>query len=140
MQAADGKTELSHIPDWFAWERACVKEELKNGAYRLQSKVEICVVADAKTVYTMGEGTLTHDKNGFVLTDENGDVVCAQTPLASYSVNVDYNWYEIGDIVSIGDKNKLFYCIFKDENVPVTKARFAAEELYKILQEQMKKN
>lgn len=137
MQALDGNTEFPHIPDWFSWERQCVKEELLNDEYRLQAKVDICLVVDSKAVYTLGEGTLTHDKNGFVLTDEQGDVVCTQAPLASHSVNVDYNWYEIGDIVSIGDRNKLYYCIFKEE-VPVTKARFGAEELYKMLRKKMR--
>lgn len=139
MQALEGETEFPHIPDWFAWERACVKEELLQDKYRLQADVEICLVADSKTVYTLGDGTLAHDKDGFVLTDANGNVVCKQAPLASYSVNVDYNWYEIGDIVSIGDKNKLFYCLFKDKNQPVTKARFGAEELYKLLRESLQK-
>lgn len=138
MQALEGETEFPHIPDWFNWERQCVKEELLKDEYRLQAKVDICLVVDSKAVYTLGEGTLTHDKDGFVLTDENGNIVCQQSPLASHSVNVDYNWYEIGDIVSIGDKNKLYYCLFK-ENVPVTKARFGAEELYKILRQKMRK-
>ncbi len=139
MQALEGETEFPHIPDWFDWERQCVRAELDNDEYRMQAHVEICLVADTKTVYNLGNGVLTHDKDGFKLVDDKGETVCTQAPLASYSVNVDYNWYEIGDIVSIGDKNKLYYCLFKDKDVPVTKARFGAEELYKRIREQMQK-
>ncbi len=138
MQALAGDTEFPHIPDWFRWQRECVKAELEKDEYRLQANVEICLVADAKTVYTLGDGVLTHTKDGFTLVNAHGETVCTQTPLASYSVNVDYNWYEIGDIVSIGDKNKLYYCLFKDKDVPVTKARFGAEELYKIVRQNLR--
>lgn len=28
MQAVEGETEISHIPDWYRWERECVKKEI----------------------------------------------------------------------------------------------------------------
>ena len=55
-----------------------------------------------------------------------------QKPLSSYSVCADYYWYEIGDVVCIGNLDALYFCFPKDEKVNVTKVRFAAEELYKI--------
>ena len=40
-------------------------------------------------------------------------------------------WYELGDVICIGNGEHLFYC-FPQGNVPVAKARLAAEELYKL--------
>ncbi len=137
LSATDGETEFSHIPSWYNWQRECVKQELSNGMYRLETDVNLIMLCGYKCLYQIGEGKLTHDENGFTLTDPNGKLIHQQAPLFSYSVNADYNWYEIGDVVSIGDKKRQFYCIPKS-NVSVTKVRFAAEELYKILKSKLK--
>lgn len=55
--------------------------------------------------------------------------------LASYGLYADYFWYEIGDMISIGDAKYQYYCFPKDQkNSSVAKARLATEELYKISQ------
>ncbi|MBQ3065888.1 MAG: hypothetical protein IJC98_06605, partial [Clostridia bacterium] len=56
-----------------------------------------------------------------------------QKPLSSYSLNADYYWYEIGDVISIGDVNGLYYCFPKGDGDIVAKTRLATEELYSIL-------
>ncbi len=137
LSATDGETEFTHIPDWYNWQRECVKQELLDKTYRLETDVEVIMLCGYKQLYKIGDGKLTHDENGFTLTDFSGNLIHKQAPLYSYSVNADYNWYEIGDIISIGDKKRQFYCIPKS-GVSVTKARFAAEELYKILKENLK--
>lgn len=131
LEADDGETRFPHIPDWYAWERACVREELESGTYRLETPVDIGMIIDYKALYTVGEGQLTHDENGFVLTGCNGALRYEQKPLASYGLNSDYFWYEIGDVIGIGNREALYYC-FPKTDVSVTKARLAAEELYKI--------
>lgn len=131
LEADDGETRFPHIPDWYAWERACVREELESGTYRLDTPVDIGMIIDYKALYTVGEGQLTHDENGFVLTGCNGALRYEQKPLASYGLNSDYFWYEIGDVIGIGNREALYYC-FPKTDVSVTKARLAAEELYKI--------
>jgi hypothetical protein len=55
-----------------------------------------------------------------------------QKTLSSYSVNSDYYWYEIGDMISIGGGKMLYYCFPKVTGDFVAKTRLAAEELYKI--------
>ena len=47
------------------------------------------------------------------------------------SVKSDYCWYEIGDIVSIGTNDFLYFCFPKEGDI-VAKTRLAAEELYKL--------
>ena len=131
MQATEGETEISHIPDWFEWERECVRREIEEGTYALETDVEIGMLVDHKKIYLVGDGHLSHNAEGFVLTGCDGKLEYIQKPRASYSINSDYYFYERGDIISIGSRDCLYYCFPKD-NTPVAKARLAAEELFKL--------
>ncbi len=131
LNAIHGETEFPHIPDWFAWQRECVKNELLNGEYELDLDVDIGIMIDFKAIYMVGEGRLIHNKDGFTLTGCDGKLEYTQSPLSSYGLYSDYYWYQINDVICIGDKKYLYYCFPKQKDV-VTKARFAAEELYKI--------
>ena len=123
---------FDHIPDWFAWERSCVRKELEDKTYSLDVPVHICMIVDNKAFYDVGDGRLTHSLSGFHLTGCDGKLDFLQKPLASYSVNSDYYFYEIGDMISIGDNDKLFYCFPPQDTDVVAKTRLAAEELYKM--------
>ncbi len=138
LEKVGGETEFSHIPDYYNWERECVKQELLKGEYKLETDVKIGVLKDYKALYMIGDGKVVHDENGFKLTSNDGLLNYTQSPLHSYSLNSDYFWYEIGDVISIGDKKELYYC-FPKTNVSVTKARLATEELYKIKQNELSK-
>lgn len=131
LNATSGESVFTHIPDWYNWERQEVLNELKCGKYKIDTDVRIHVWADFKAIYDVGEGRLIHDENGFKLTGCDGELEFSQSPLSSYGLYADYYWYSIGDVICIGDKDRLYYC-FPKENVPVAKARLAAEELYKI--------
>ena len=61
----------------------------------------------------------------------DGKLRYEQKPLFSHCLNSDFYWYEIGDVISIGDNEFTYFC-FPKENVSVTKARLATEELYKM--------
>lgn len=139
LKATEGETEFSHIPDWFAWQRDNVRQQLLNDTYRLDLDVNIGMLVDYKHLYMVGEGRLTHDRNGFVLDGCGGKLHYEQKPLKSYSLNADYYWYEIGDIISIGDKEALFYCFPKNGEDVVAKSRLAAEELYKLYKSKLLK-
>lgn len=131
LVSSDGDGFL-HVPDWFKWQREKVKEELTGGEYFYEGEVDILVSVDTKRLYSIGEGKLTHSKDGFHLVGCDGELDFTQKPLTSHSVYADLNWYEIGDMISVGDNEKLFYCFPKDKSTPVAKLRLAAEELYKI--------
>ena len=122
---------FTHIPDWYAWERQEVRKELEEGTYRLEKDVDIGILVNTKALYMVGEGKLIHDENGFRLTGCDGKLQYEQGPLACYSLNSDYYWYEIGDVICIGNHDALYYCFPKDGDV-VAKTRLAAEELYKL--------
>ena len=134
LKSATGKTTFSHIPDWYKWERACVREELENETYNLKTDVKISMMVDYKAIYNVGEGTLIHNNNGFTLTGCNNRLNYEHGPLSSYGLYADYYWYQISDVICIGNKDALYYC-FPKGNIPVAKARMATEELYKLTRE-----
>jgi len=129
LQAEDAA--FTHIPDWYAWQRQQVRKALEEGAYRLEKDVEIGILVNTKALYMVGEGKLIHDENGFRLTGCDGRLQYEQGPLACYSLYSDYYWYEIGDVICIGNHDALYYCFPKDGDV-VAKTRLAAEEMYKL--------
>ena len=139
LEAKDGESAFTHIPDWYAWERECVKKEILNDEYRLQVPVDICVLMDTKHVYRVGEGELTHTKDGFRLVGCDGKLEYKQGGLSSYSLYSDFYWYEIGDVICIGDSKMLYYCFPKCEGDFVAKTRLAAEEIYKIAKAKRKR-
>ena len=130
MQALTGQTEYPHIPDWYAWQRQQVRQSLEDGTYLLDTKVKIGMMVDYKAIYMVGEGRLTHSAEGFRLTGCDGKLDYQQGPLACYGLYSDYFWYEIGDVICIGNQDALYYCF--PEKADVAKARIAVEELYKM--------
>ena len=122
---------FSHIPDWYAWERECVRKEIEAGSYLLDTDVDIGIIVDFKSLYMVGSGRLRHDAKGFVLDGCDGKLHYTQSPKENYSLYSDYYWYEIGDVICIGKKDCQYYCFPKKKDV-VAKARIAAEELFKI--------
>ena len=134
LSANKGDTEYPHIPDWYKWQRACVRKELEDGTYLLDTDVDIAIQVNLDGVAMIGKGHLTHDLNGFHLTGADGKLDYKQSPVYSHTLYSDYYWYEIGDVIGIGDNEFSYFC-FPDKNVSVTKARLATEELYKIEKE-----
>ncbi len=131
LSAIEGETEYPHIPDWYTWQRQCVRKELEDGTYLLDTDVDIAIQVNLDGVYMIGAGHLTHDLGGFHLTGADGKLDYKQSAVASHTLYSDYYWYEIGDVIGIGNNEFSYFC-FPKSNVSVTKARLATEELYKI--------
>ena len=129
--AIEGETEFSHIPDWYLWQRECVRKEIEDGTYLLDTEVDISVQVNLDGVCDIGSGRLIHNADGFHLTGADGKLDYKQSAVFSHTLYSDYYWYEIGDVIGIGDNEFSYFCFPKD-NVSVTKARLATEELYKI--------
>ena len=131
LKALEGETEICHIPDYYRWEREQVRQEIENGIYKLDTDVDIVMQVDYKSFYRVGEGHLTHDNSGFTLTGCDGRLHYTQKPQVGYSLYCDYYWYEIDDVVCIGD-NEVHYFLFPKNKAPVAKVRLATEEMYKL--------
>ena len=129
----DGETKFDHIPTWYAWQREEIKKQLLAGEYNIDIPVDICCSRDTKKMYHVGEGRLTHNRDGFHLTGFDGALDYEQKPLASYSLCADFYFYELGDVVVLGNSQVLYYLFPKCEGDIVAKIRIAQEELYKII-------
>ena len=139
LKALTGETEYPHIPDWYTWQRDCVRKELEDGTYLLNTDVDIAVQVNLDGVCMIGEGHLTHNEGGFHLTNADGKLDYTQSPVASHTLYSDYYWYEIGDVIGIGDNEFSYFCFPKGQ-VSVTKVRLATEELYKIKKARRRKS
>ncbi len=139
LSCDNGETRFDHIPNWYRWQRKCVREEILRGEYEIDIPVDICMTVDTKHLYHIGEGRLKHNGEGFVLDGCDGELHYEQKAKQSYTVNSDFNWYELGDVVSVGNNEHLFYCFPKQKEDIVTKIRLAAEEIYKITSEKSNK-
>ena len=62
LKAENVEPKFDHIPDWYNWERECVRKELQKGTYNLETEVDIMMLVDTSCVYKVGSGTLTTRK------------------------------------------------------------------------------
>lgn len=131
LHAPNGK--FNHVPDWYSWERACVEKEIEEGTYQLHLPVDIYMMVDRKCIYQVGEGELIHNSDGFHLTGCDGKLDYFQKSELSYSLYADYYWYEIGDMICIGNQDTLYYCFPKVQGDYVAKTRLATEEIYRFM-------
>ncbi len=132
LSCENAEAVFTHIPEWYAWERACVRHELRSGTYGLRKDVDIYMLVDFKQIYHVGEGVLEHTDKGFTLDGCDGALHYEKSPESTYSLYADYYWYELSDMICIGDAEKLFYCFPKDKSDVVAKTRLATEELYRM--------
>jgi len=124
--------DFTHVPSWYKWEREEVRKEIINKTYSINCAVDIYMMVDKKAIYKVGEGNLIHNEKGFVLDGCDGKLHYEQKPKSSYSLYSDYYWYEIGDMICIGDMKVLYYCFPKNSSDIVAKARIATEEMFKL--------
>ena len=135
LSALDGKTEFSHIPDWFEWERTQVAEQIDRGEYSFSDEVEVYSLPRCKKFESLGKAKLTHDsENGFILEGfyRDQEYRIQRAPLQINSLHVEYDFPHIKplDCLDISTENDSFYCYPSQKNT-VTKLAFATEEIYK---------
>ena len=135
LETENNQQFFTHIPDWYQWQREEVRKEISQGTYLINTEVDIYMMVNTKAIYKVGEGTLIHNKEGFKLTGCNGQLNYSQKSRASYSLYSDYYWYELGDMICIGDMKTLYYCFPKNSGDIVAKARIATEEIFKMIKD-----
>ena len=142
LQANEGETEFSHVPDWFEWEREEVRKEVENGTYHFEDTVDIHSMPGCWSFEHLGEGKIIHDINeGFIIEGHyNGeDFRIQRTPLQINSLHVEYDFQHIKpiDCVDISTEKDSFYCFPTKQNV-ITKMAFATEEIYRFKYESVR--
>ena len=133
LEALDGETEFSHIPDWYEWERLNVRKEVQDGTYSFTCKARVDALPNASGYMDLGEAELTHDMNGFRLKGSyNGEDYEQEWPVrALYSCHIEYEYLgKYGDCVDLNTLTDTFYIYPKDCLFSVTKFALATEELY----------
>ena len=136
LSALSGKTEFSHVPDWFEWERTQVREQIQRGEYSFEDDVEIYSLPRCWKFEKLGEGKLTHSiEEGFVVEGfyRGEKYRVHRKPIETNSLHIEYDYCYIKpfDCVDISTEKDSFYCYPKKENV-VTKLAFATEEIYQM--------
>ena len=134
LKATEGVTEFDHIPDWFAWERQQVSDQIDRGEYSFTQEVEVYSLPRVWRYIPLGKATLTHDcASGWTLKghyrgeDYYINRQCAQTN--SLHVEYDFGPLKSRDFVDISTENDSFYCRITTPGM-ITKLSFATEELY----------
>ncbi len=150
LSATEGETEFSHIPDWTAWERQNVREEVRSGTYRFEDEVTVHTLPNAKRFYDQGKGKLVQTAAGTHLTctayGESVDLFWAGTELESVHIEYDYPFRKekykkniFGDCVDISTKDDSFWLHPVNKRDQLTKISFATEEIYFLACERVKK-
>jgi len=145
LTAEDGKTEFSHIPDWYEWERSNVRAEVEAGTYTSgELDVHVDSLPNAKGYVRLGNGKMVHDEKGFRVwgTDDQGMAFSMEIPAATqYSVHIEYEYLgKYGDCVDLNTLQDTWYVYPHGNDFAVTKMALATEELYqKIRREENKK-
>ena len=137
IEALNGETKFSHIPDWYEWERGNVRREVEDGRYSTgELPVRVDTLPNAKKFIPLGKGTMIHDMNGFTvkITDKDGDTheMIKNVP-SLYSCHIEYEYLgKFGDCVDLNTLKDTWY-IYPDPEkceFAVTKMALATEELY----------
>ncbi len=138
IKALDGKTEFTHIPDWYEWQRTEVRKQLDEKTYIFDDEVIVEALPNSKGYIKLGEGRLIHDLNGFRLTLHNDtfDIDLKKEPLSMYGCHIEYDYMGKGDCVDLSTMHDTFYIYPLNKKNVVTKLSLAVEELYKIKKEE----
>lgn len=141
LNALEGKTEFSHIPDWYEYQRQEVKKEIAQNCYVSSAPVKVEALPNAKGFIDWGKGFVKHDGNGYVLEfKEYGQQRKFEfPPIEMTSVHTEYDYRGKGECITLStlDNTYFLYPLIKEFNV--TKVQFATEELYEIAYQKKKR-
>lgn len=125
-------TEFSHIPDWYEFERAQVREEIARGEYSFTCEATVDALPNAKRYIRLGTATLSHSSAGFLLEGVfDGEPFKLEKPVPSmYSCHIEYDYFGKGDCVDLSTLDDTYYIYPHGKEFSVTKFALATEELY----------
>lgn len=133
LRAITGETEFSHIPDWYEWQRKNVRDEILRKEYSFKSAARVDALPNADGYIDLGEASLTHDLNGFVVEGEfEGEPYRMEKPVRSlYSCHIEYDYLgKFGDCIDLNTTADTLYIYPKGRDFSVTKIALATEEMY----------
>ena len=132
LSATEGETEFSHIPDWFKWQRANVREEVRSGTYHIEDEDRIDTMPNARGFIKQGNGHFVHTVEGMTISGNayGKPFTLVKTPLEQESVHIEYHYKYGGDVLDVAtiDENYWIYPLTKRDII--TKVSLATEEIY----------
>lgn len=136
LRALEGETEFDHIPDWFEWERAQVRQQIERGEYLYKDTVQVYAFPRCYRFIPLGKAKVRHDlENGFVLDGHyrGKDYHVHRPPKGMNSLHVEYDFHRLRkeNCFDISTEEDSFYC-FPTNPLVITKLAFATEEIYKL--------
>lgn len=136
LQAMEGETEFSHIPDWFEWEREQVRQQIQRGEYKYEDEVDIYSFPRCWRFIPLGRAKVCHDfENGFTIDGHyrGQDYHIHRPPKAMNSLHVEYDFHRFRkeNCFDISTETDSFYCYPTNPDI-ITKLAFATEEIYQM--------
>ena len=126
--------ETCFIPDWYEWQREQVKAEIDAHEYRLDCKVEVQALPNARNFIECGEGRLIHDEEGFRLTfddyEAGGEKTFTWHPSSCFSIHTEYDYRGKGQCVTLSTVDNTYFLFPLEEGFNATKIQFATEYMY----------
>ena len=141
---SDGGDIFSHVPDWYRWERANVREEVRSGGYRFEDDARIELIHSSELGWVdQGVVRLTIGYDGVTI-EGNVDgkyVKFNRAPEEAYSAHIEYDFQGRGDCIEFCAPEDTYYVypLSKENFNCATKMHLAVEELHDFVLEQRKK-
>ena len=135
LTATEGETAFSHIPDWYAWERTQVEQQIADGTYRFEDEVEVFSMPRCWKFEKLGKAKVRHTiEEGWVIEGHyrGQDYRIQREPIQQNSLHVEYDYCYLRpeDCFDISTENDSYYCYPETAKNVLTKLAFATEILY----------
>ncbi len=137
------ETVYPHIPDWTAWERECVRREVRDGSYIFEDRPRIMTLPGWTRFYDQGVGYIRQTPEGTYVEvpslygGEKFSFMRRADDLDS--MHIEYDYLGRGDCIEVSLPDDSFWCYLTGRD-RVTKISFATEEIYKLAIEKKKEN
>lgn len=132
LEALEGDTIFSHIPDWSKWERECVRKEIEDGTYYFEDDVLVYTLPDTR-FYKQGMGKFiqTPTETRLECNYYGEDYTLIRSAKSLDSMHIEYDYKKKGDLIDISIPDDSFWCYMTKRDV-ITKISFATEEMHKL--------
>lgn len=133
MHARSGETEFPHLPDWYRFQEARIKQQIYEGPYHFEDEVRVESLVNGKGYYHLGTARVVHNAEGFTMTGapEYFPVPVIKKPASIYSCHIEYDYFGKGDCFEISTMSEAFYLYPLTVRNAVTKILIAEEELHR---------
>ncbi len=135
MRASLVEDEYIRIPDWYEYQRSCVREEILAGNYSFTGKVVVEEVVSDK-ILLVQPGVLWHSSEGFILKymgkgKEETVIIPSDT---MYTCRVIFNIKKGKHGICLRNNKTRYYIysLYEEDTMIVTKIMLAVEELYRL--------